>query len=82
MIDGKSDSNTSKEYKDAVETPFQVAYTIKFAIKKGIEAIDYSVMPLEGLWWNEDMKNFSAEKKIATCFYPINYGLKTRFTFN
>lgn len=63
MIDGKGDPNTAQEYKDAIETLYPVAYAIKFAIKKGIEAIDYSVMPLEGLWWVEDMSDFSTEKK-------------------
>lgn len=63
MIDGKGDPNTAREYKDAVETLFPVAYSIKFAIKKGIEAVDYSVMPLEGLWWVEEMTDFSIERK-------------------
>jgi len=26
-------------------------------------AIDYSVMPLEGLWWDDDMSNFSVNAK-------------------
>ncbi|HMQ61282.1 MAG TPA: GyrI-like domain-containing protein [Flavilitoribacter sp.] len=62
-IDGKGNPNTSEAYKDAVEALFTVSYTLKFMIKKGPEAIDYGVMPLEGLWWIEDMANFDADKK-------------------
>ena len=32
-------------------------------IKKGDLAIDYGVMPLESLWWVEDMRKFDPEKK-------------------
>ncbi len=63
MIDGKGNPNTSEAYKDAVEALFTVSYTLKFMIKKGPEAIDYGVMPLEGLWWMEDMTQFDADKK-------------------
>lgn len=63
MVDGSGDPNTSAEYKKAVETLFGVSYAIKFAIKKGKLAIDYGVMPLEGLWWADDMTRFSVEDK-------------------
>jgi hypothetical protein len=62
MIDGEGDPNTSKTYADAVETLFMVSYAVKFAVKKGA-AIDYGVMPLEGLWWADDMSRFSVEDK-------------------
>jgi hypothetical protein len=35
----------------AVEALFSTSYTAKFMVKKGHQAIDYAVMPLEGLWW-------------------------------
>jgi hypothetical protein len=54
MIDGKGDPNTAPEYKEAVEALYGLSYTLKFASKKTL-GIDYSVMPLEGLWWMEDM---------------------------
>ena len=63
MIDGEGDPNTSQDYKDAIEALFAVAYDIKFSIKKGPLAIDYGVMPLEGLWWVDDMSKFSIEDK-------------------
>jgi hypothetical protein len=65
MIDGEGDPNTSQYYKDAVQALYSVAYTLKFQIKKSHMAIDYSVMPLEGLWWVDDMKFFSVENKGA-----------------
>ncbi len=62
MIDGEGDPNTSQQYKDAVEALFSVSYAIKFMIKKGT-GVDYGVMPLEGLWWVDDMIKFSVERK-------------------
>lgn len=65
MIDGTGDPNTAREYADAIETLYPVAYGLKFMIKKGETAIDYAVMPLEGFWWTDDMSQFSAENKAA-----------------
>jgi hypothetical protein len=58
MIDGAGDPNTAQEFKDAVEALYGVSYALKFMIKKGPTAIDYGVMPLEGLWWADDMSAF------------------------
>jgi len=63
MIDGTGDPNTSPAYTQAVEALFSVSYTAKFMVKKGPQAIDYAVMPLEGLWWAEDMAAFSTTDK-------------------
>jgi hypothetical protein len=63
MIDGEGDPNNSQTYADAVETLFSVSYTIKFMLKKGISATDYGVMPLEGLWWADDISSFSTGDK-------------------
>jgi hypothetical protein len=62
MIDGEGDPNTSQTYADAVETLFMVSYVVKFKVKK-TAAIDYTVMPLEGLWWTDDMSRFTVEDK-------------------
>jgi hypothetical protein len=59
MIDGRGDPNTSQGYAQAVEALFALSYALKFAVKKGPLAIDYTVMPLEGLWWAEDMSSFT-----------------------
>ena len=63
MIDGQGDPNTSIEYKEAIEALYGLSYAIKFIIKKGEIGIDYGVMPLEGLWWVEDMSEFDINKK-------------------
>ena len=64
MVDGKGDPNTSQEYKDAVEALYAVSYALKFMVKRR-EGVDYIVMPLEGLWWTDDMTKFSVEDKDA-----------------
>lgn len=58
MIDGEGDPNTSQEYARAVEALFSVSYSVKFMVKKGAQGVDYAVMPLEGLWWADDMSTF------------------------
>ena len=63
VIDGKGDPNTSVEYKQAVETLYAVSYAVKFLIKRGELQTDYGVMPLEGLWWVDDMRMFDIHKK-------------------
>jgi len=62
MIDGEGDPNTSQEYKNAMETLFPVSFKAKFLSKKENNQ-DYVVMPLEGLWWVDDMDNFNIEHK-------------------
>ena len=63
MLDGEGDPNTSQEFQDAIETLYLVSYALKFMVKKGEIEIDYGVLPLEGLWWSDDMSSFSVEKK-------------------
>lgn len=63
MIDGEGDPNSSKVYQEAVEALFSMAYALKFKIKKGSEAIDFGVLPLEGLWWADDPQAFVAGRK-------------------
>lgn len=61
MIDGQGDPNTSKAFAAAVEALFAVSYAVKFAVKTGPTATDYGVMPLEGLWWADDMSDFAKD---------------------
>ncbi|WP_137940281.1 GyrI-like domain-containing protein [Chitinivorax sp. B] len=63
MSDGEGDPNTSQTYAEAVEALFSVSYTAKFMVKKGGQALDYAVMPLEGLWWADDMSAFVENDK-------------------
>jgi len=64
MIDGAGDPNTSVNYAEAIEALYAMAYTLKF-ISKMTEDVDYTVMPLEGLWWTPDMAEFSMDDKSA-----------------
>jgi hypothetical protein len=61
LIDGEG-APTSSQFIEAVEALFSVSYTLKFIIKKG-KGVDYGVMPLEGLWWVDDMTKFNADQK-------------------
>ena len=63
MIDGEGDPNTSQTFQDAIGVLYPLSYTLKFMIKRGEIGIDYGVLPLEGLWWADDMSSFSVEKK-------------------
>ncbi len=64
MIDGEG-APDSQAFQDAVATLYPLAYTLKFMVKKGALEIDYGVMPLEGLWWADDMSAFTADDKDA-----------------
>lgn len=57
MIDGKGDPNTSKDYENAIQALYSVSYTLKFMSKNELGK-DYTVPPLEGLWWAKNMKDF------------------------
>jgi len=55
----------SQAFAEAVEALFSVSYTAKFMLKKAPEGVDYGVMPLEALWWADDMSAFTAGDKSA-----------------
>jgi hypothetical protein len=61
MISGVGDPNTSVKYKDAIECLYAVSYGIKFALKS--QGVDHIVPPLEGLWWMENMDEFTMANK-------------------
>jgi len=61
LVDGEG-APASPQYVEAVEALFSVAYTLKFMVKK-TRGVDYGVMPLEGLWWMDDMTKFSVDRK-------------------
>jgi hypothetical protein len=65
MVDGEGDPNTSQSFSDAIEALYPVSYTLKFMVKKGEMHIDYGVLPLEALWWSDDMSAFSIGNKDA-----------------
>lgn len=61
--EGEGDPNTSSLFQETVEALFSLSYALKFMIKKGPAEVDYGVMPLEGLWWADDMSSFDVEDK-------------------
>ena len=61
LVNGEG-APTSQQYSEAIEVLFSVSYALKFTIKKNT-GVDFSVMPLEGLWWVDDMTKFSSERK-------------------
>jgi hypothetical protein len=62
MLDGAGDPNGSRHFQEVAEALFAVSYTLKFIIKKDM-AVDYGVMPLEGLWYADDPGLFSQDRK-------------------
>lgn len=61
MIDGHGDPNTSPEFATAIQALYPLAYTLKFASKRELDR-DYTVMPLEGLWWADDHVSFTSSR--------------------
>ena len=57
MIDGEGDPNGNPEFQTCTDALYSIAYTTKFALKKG-KGVDYKVPPLEGLWWSDRMASF------------------------
>ncbi len=60
MIDGHGDPNT-QAFEEALTTLYSVAYPLKFLSKKELDR-DYVVMPLEALWWADDMEAFTLDR--------------------
>jgi hypothetical protein len=65
MADGQGDPNTSRSFSDAIEALYPISYALKFMVKQGEIGIDYGVLPLEALWWADDMSAFTAGDKDA-----------------
>ena len=57
MIDGIGSPGDSKEYIDALAVLYPVAFKTKFLSKA--KGKDYVVPPLEGLWWADNMDDFT-----------------------
>jgi hypothetical protein len=65
MIDGTGDPNDNPRMQAAFEALFSVSYTLKFMFKQGKlgKARDFGVMPPEGLWWADEMSQFTQKDK-------------------
>lgn len=62
MVDGAG-APGGESYIAAIQALFTVSYTMKFMVKRELELMDYGVLPLEGLWWAEDMSDFITRRK-------------------
>lgn len=61
MVDGQGDPNVSPAYRSALAALYPIAWTLKFFSKTDLGR-DHVVMPLEGLWWADDMETFTARR--------------------
>ena len=78
MIDGVGDPNISSAYAQAVEALFAVSYATKFLVKRGLQALDYAVMPLEGLWWAEDMVALQERRQVTVAMDDDDFAARLR----
>jgi len=62
MVDGQGDPAKSPDFRDAIGALYGLAYTMKFMLKaRGVtEAVP---MPLEGLFWADDMSAFMKARR-------------------
>lgn len=62
-VDGEG-TPAGQQYTDAVQALYPIAYGIRAEIKKAT-GDGYTVMPLQGLWWADDMEAFASGNKEA-----------------
>ncbi|QCR20881.1 GyrI-like domain-containing protein [Agrococcus sp. SGAir0287] len=68
-IDGHGDPNATERFGLAVGALFPLAYALKQAARR--EGRDFVVMPLEGLWWADDMAAFTHERDKARWHWTL-----------
>ena len=77
MIDGKGDPTSGEMFQSALGSLYGLAYTLKFMLKK--KRLDFTVMPLEALWWTEGRESFDADHRgdwLWTAMIAVPEGLK------
>ena len=62
MLDGKG-APASSVFQEAVQVLYGITFTVKFDLKKEGTTPQYSVAPLEGLWWMANGKPFDIQAK-------------------
>jgi hypothetical protein len=62
MIDGRGDPNTSPLFQESIQALYALSYGLKFTLKKE-RAVDYPVMPIEGLFSGEGVEWFKANRQ-------------------
>ncbi|PSL36498.1 hypothetical protein CLV49_0089 [Labedella gwakjiensis] len=63
-VEGAGDPNTSESYAAALAALYPVAYALKFGVRSATGE-DHVVMPLEALWWADDMASFTTARDKA-----------------
>ena len=77
MIDGKGDPTSGEMFQSALGSLYGLAYTLKFMLKK--KRLDFTVMPLEALWWTEGRESFDADHRgdwLWTAMIAVPEGIK------
>ena len=60
MVDGQGEPGNTA-YQQAIEALFSLSYGLKFQAKQN--RMDYGVLPLEGLWWADDMTSYTENRR-------------------
>lgn len=63
MVNGKGAPEGSQEFQEAIEVLYGVSYTLKFMLKGQKKGPDYTIMPLEGLWWMAGGGDFDIKRE-------------------
>ena len=62
MIDGRGDPNVSPLFQESIQALYALSFGLKFTLKKE-KAVDYPVMPIEGLFSGEGVEWFKAKRQ-------------------
>lgn len=62
MVDGAGDPDVAPAYVEAVQTLYAVSYGVR-GIVKASGGTAWTVMPLEGLWWAQDLTTFTRGRR-------------------
>ena len=71
MVDGRGNPNTSESYKESIEILYGLSYAIKMSKMSGNAPegyFEYTVPPLEGLWWLADDGDVDFTDKEKYCW--------------
>ncbi len=63
MVDGKGGNpGKNPDFKQAIQALYSIAYTVKFTLKFAKKGPEYTIPPLDGLWWMKGNKPFDQKK--------------------